>query len=233
MDQQPGAIGPDHHSVLGFQPFTPNLPDFTSLTFTPTPMASSTPELRPIHSNMFPTRTFPSLTSGTSAPAAFGAMDDKTAATTTILLVLLPIIFGSLLLVAVFLGVYQWNKARQKEQERRSGLRAAHLRRASSPAWITEPVPLVLRDLETGRPEHDTGTRAEGSAVIWTTDSFLAAPRDPIVYQDRRSRGSPCESEQFALLQPAAQASSSLPALSLDVSRAEWFFSSATPQRRS
>lgn len=142
-------------SVLGFRPFfTPSLPQFTSLTWTPTStMASTTAtsvskttqHLAPV---LTPIRGLPNpaVQSGSSSGSPEGA---------TVMLVLLPVLFGGLMLAAIGVGLFQWVHQRQKEKERQSGIRAARLRRASSP-FAPIAMANVNPDLEAGTINRDT-----------------------------------------------------------------------------
>lgn len=70
------------------------------------------------------------------------------------MLVLLPVLFGGLMLAAIGVGLFQWVHQRQKEKERQSGIRAARLRRASSP-FAPIAMANVNPDLEAGTIDRD------------------------------------------------------------------------------
>ncbi|GAA5984699.1 hypothetical protein JCM10908_003466 [Rhodotorula pacifica] len=135
------------HSVLGFRPFTPSLPHFTQLSWTPT----STPMARATASPSTLRYTLPTPLRGLPMPSQSGSTAGGPAdgAGATVMLVLLPILFGGLTLVAIAVGFWQWHTQRQKEKERQSGMRAARLRRASSP-FAPIPMANVNPDLEAG-----------------------------------------------------------------------------------
>ena len=142
-------------SVLGFRPFfTPSLPQFTSLTWTPTSTmasttATTTQHLAPV---LTPIRGLP-------VPAVQS--------------VLLPVLFGGLMLAAIGVGLFQWAHQRQKEKERQSGIRAARLRRASSPF-----APIAMANVN---PDLEAGTINRDAREL--SDSFPSSlcTADPIV----------------------------------------------------
>ncbi|GAA5868534.1 hypothetical protein JCM3774_005420 [Rhodotorula dairenensis] len=147
------------HSVLGFRPFTPNLPHFTQLSWTPTSMATTTP--RPTHQQVWPTPI-----RGLPVPAQSGSTSGSPAAA-TVMLVLLPILFGGLMLAALGLGLLQWVRQRRREKERQSGIRAARLRRATSSPFAPVPMANVVPDLEANAASGDGGS-------LYTTKSSEA-----------------------------------------------------------
>lgn len=143
------------HSVLGFRPFS--LPPWTSITWTPTAMSASatlTPTATARKSVFLPSQGFPNLPTVVPQPSG-----DNSSTGPTVLLVLLPVLFGSLMLLAIGLGVAQYYRQRAREQQRQSGLRTARLRRGSTHPFTTHEMSVVNRpDLETGFSRYDQST---------------------------------------------------------------------------
>lgn len=92
---------------------------------------------------------------GLPVPAVQSGSSSGSPESATIVLVLLPVLFGGLMLAAIGLGLFQWVHQRQKEKERQTGIRAARLRRASSP-FAPIPMANVNPDLEAGTINRDT-----------------------------------------------------------------------------
>lgn len=125
--------------------------------------ATTTQHLAPV---LTPIRGLPvpAVQSGSSSGSPDGA---------TVMLVLLPVLFGGLMLAAIGVGLFQWAHQRQKEKERQSGIRAARLRRASSPF-----APIAMANVN---PDLEAGTINRDAREL--SDSFPSSlcTADPIV----------------------------------------------------
>lgn len=139
------------HSVLGFRPFTPSLPHFTHLSWTPVSMATTTTTSATLR------QVWPTPIRGLPVPAQSGSTSGSPAAA-TVMLILLPVLFGGLMLAALGLGLLQWARQRQREKEHQSGLPAARLRRSTSSPFASIPMANVVPDLEAGVANEDGGT---------------------------------------------------------------------------
>ncbi|POY75942.1 hypothetical protein BMF94_1026 [Rhodotorula taiwanensis] len=113
--------------------------------------ATLTPTATARKSVFLPSQGFPNLPTVVPQPSG-----DNSSTGPTVLLVLLPVLFGSLMLLAIGLGVAQYYRQRAREQQRQSGLRTARLRRGSTHPFTTHEMSVVNRpDLETGFSRYD------------------------------------------------------------------------------